>query len=54
MVIFGLRPKLRSSFKNRKAEMHPIAGTFKELGMMKKMQLAKQLSEDKRKIVSMS
>jgi anthranilate synthase component 1 len=40
--------------KDRKAEIHPIAGTLKEQVMMKKdAVLAKQLSEDKRKIVNM-
>jgi anthranilate synthase component 1 len=34
--IFGSSPEAQIIVKNRKAEIHLIAGTFKELGMMKR------------------
>jgi anthranilate synthase component 1 len=45
--IFGSSPEAQLIVKNGKAEIHPIAGTFKRTGNDEKdAQLAKQLSED--------
>ena len=45
--IFGSSPEAQIIVKNRKAEIHPIAGTFKRTGDDEKDAiLAKQLSED--------
>ena len=47
--IFGSSPEAQIIVKNRKAEIHPIAGTFKRTGDDEKdAVLAKQLSEDKK------
>ena len=47
--IFGSSPEAQIIVKNRKAEIHPIAGTFKRTGDDEKdALLAKQLSEDKK------
>ena len=45
--IFGSSPEAQLIVKNGKAEIHPIAGTFKRTGNDEKdAQLAKQLAED--------
>src|SRR5258705_4811787 len=45
--IFGSSPEAQLVIKNRKAEIHPIAGTFKRTGNDEQDAiLAKQLSED--------
>lgn len=47
--IFGSSPEAQIIVKDRKAEIHPIAGTFKRTGDDEKdALLAKQLSEDKK------
>ncbi len=47
--IFGSSPEAQIIVKDRKAEIHPIAGTFKRTGDDEKdAVLAKQLSEDKK------
>jgi anthranilate synthase component 1 len=47
--IFGSSPEAQIIVKNRKAEIHPIAGTFKRTGDDEKDAiLAKNLSEDKK------
>ena len=47
--IFGSSPEAQIIVKDRKAEIHPIAGTFKRTGDDEKdAELAKQLSEDKK------
>ena len=47
--IFGSSPEAQIIVKDRKAEIHPIAGTFKRTGDDEKdADLAKQLSEDKK------
>ncbi|UQD56596.1 anthranilate synthase component I family protein [Flavobacterium sp. K5-23] len=47
--IFGSSPEAQIIVKDRKAEIHPIAGTFKRTGDDEKDAiLAKQLSEDKK------
>ena len=47
--IFGSSPEAQIIVKNRKAEIHPIAGTFKRTGDDEKdAVIAKQLSEDKK------
>ena len=47
--IFGSSPEAQIIVKNRKAEIHPIAGTFKRTGDDEKdADLAKQLSEDQK------
>ena len=47
--IFGSSPEAQIIVKDRKAEIHPIAGTFKRTGDDEKdAGLAKQLSEDKK------
>lgn len=47
--IFGSSPEAQIIVKDRKAEIHPIAGTFKRTGDDEKdAALAKQLSEDKK------
>ncbi|MBK0369872.1 anthranilate synthase component I family protein [Flavobacterium agrisoli] len=47
--IFGSSPEAQIIVKNRKAEIHPIAGTFKRTGNDEQdAVLAKQLSEDKK------
>ncbi|PDS24876.1 anthranilate synthase component I family protein [Flavobacterium branchiophilum] len=47
--LFGSSPEAQIIVKNRKAEIHPIAGTFKRTGDDEKdAVLAKQLSEDKK------
>ena len=47
--IFGSSPEAQIIVKDRKAEIHPIAGTFKRTGDDEKdANLAKQLSEDKK------
>lgn len=48
--IFGSSPEAQIIVKNRKAEIHPIAGTFKRTGNDERdALLAKELSEDKKK-----
>src|SRR5690606_36539240 len=45
--IFGSSPEAQLIVKNNKAEIHPIAGTFKRTGNDEKdAELAKQLTED--------
>ena len=47
--IFGSSPEAQIIVKNRKAEIHPIAGTFRRTGDDEKdAELAKKLSEDKK------
>lgn len=47
--IFGSSPEAQIIIKNRKAEIHPIAGTFKRTGNDEQdALLAKELSEDKK------
>ena len=47
--IFGSSPEAQIIVKNRKAEIHPIAGTFKRTGNDERdALLAKELSEDKK------
>lgn len=47
--IFGSSPEAQLIIKNRKAEIHPIAGTFKRTGNDEQdAVLAKKLSEDKK------
>ncbi|MGL5111733.1 MAG: anthranilate synthase component I family protein [Flavobacterium sp.] len=47
--LFGSSPEAQIIVKNRKAEIHPIAGTFKRTGDDEKdAVLAKELSEDKK------
>lgn len=47
--IFGSSPEAQIIVKNRKAEIHPIAGTFRRTGDDEKdADLAKKLSEDKK------
>src|SRR5690606_21784921 len=47
--IFGSSPEAQIVVKNRKAEIHPIAGTFKRTGNDEQDAiLAKKLSEDKK------
>lgn len=49
--IFGSSPEAQIIVKDRKAEIHPIAGTFKRTGNDEQDAiLAKQLSEDKKEI----
>lgn len=49
--IFGSSPEAQIIVKDRKAEIHPIAGTFKRTGDDEKDAiLAKELSEDKKEI----